>query len=251
MRLFGMLIVLGALTPAAAAAQNDVAIKPGSELLKATNIRERQDTFTIVNYRDGKMFRESRLVRTVKRVREGNQNLIRQAQVYDTPNGVTVDTSWIDALTLAPVRYYADILSEKQEFRYKGSSFEGTVTPRDSAPRTVSETKPEPFFDMVSFDLLYAAIPLAAGSTASISGYNPPRMFLNLKVSPAGEDRIPRKDGTLADVLKIRYEVNGRGIDAWLDPKTHEFVRMGSAQGGNAFWKVRSDFAVPAPGAIQ
>ena len=247
MRLFAVVALLAGLTPTAALAQTDVAIKPGSELLKAPSIRARQDTFTIVNYRDGKVFRESRLVRTVARVREGSQDLIRQAQVYTTPNGLTVDTSWIDAKTLAPVRYFADILTEKQQFQYKGSSFEGIVTPKDSAARAVSDSKPDPFFDMVSFDLLYAALPLAAGSSASITGYNPPRMFLNVKVSPAGEDRIPRQDGTLGDVLKIRYEVNGRAIDVWLDPKTHELVRMGSAQGGNAFWKVRSDYAVPAP----
>jgi hypothetical protein len=248
MRVIAVLSLFGMLTSAHATAQvSDVVIRPGSEIIKAAKIRERQDTFTIVNYRDGKVFRESRLVRTVARVRDGARSLIRQAQVYNTFNGITVDTSWIDAATLEPVRYYADILTEKQEFRYQGSSFEGTVTPKDSAARTVSEAKAEPFFDMVSLDLLYAALPLEPGFSAALTGYNPPRMFINVKVSPVGADRIPRKDGALVDVLKIRYELMGRPLDVWLDAKTHELVRMGSAQGGNAFWKVRSDFAVPAP----
>jgi hypothetical protein len=247
MRIIAVLILLSVVTSTSAAAQvSDVAIQPGSQKLNPAKIREREDTFTIVNYRDGKVLRESRLVRTVARIQDGARTVIRQAQVYNTPNGITVDTSWIDANTLEPVRYYADILTEKQEFRYKGSSLEGIITPRDSAPRTVSDTKAEAFFDMVSLDLLYAALPLEPGFSAAMTGYNPPRMFINVKVSPAGADRIPRRDGTLTDVLKIRYEIMGRPLDVWLDAKTHELVRMGSTQGGNAFWKVRSDFAVPA-----
>jgi hypothetical protein len=45
--------------------------------------------------------------------------------------------------------------------------------------------------------------------------------------------------------VKIRYEVFGRPIDVWLDAQSHELVRMGSAQAGAGFWKVRSGFAVP------
>ena len=63
--------------------------------------------------------------RDVTRMREGDRDLLVFAQRYNTPQGITVDTSWVDAATLAPVRYFADVYGEIQTFTFNGNTGSG------------------------------------------------------------------------------------------------------------------------------
>jgi hypothetical protein len=83
-------------------------IEPGSPLLKMDRLTASIDSFRIESSARGQK-RVTTMVRVVERALVDGRDVLVFAQRYHTPQGTTVDTSWVDAGTLAPVRYFADV----------------------------------------------------------------------------------------------------------------------------------------------
>ena len=231
-------------TAAAAGAQdNKVALAPGNSALNVARITAGTDSFVIENYRQGSLFRSTRLVREVHKVNVGGRAMLRQSQTYATPDGTTVDTTWIDAATLAPVRYYADIYGEIQRFEFDGVAVKGTVVPKDSAARDASFNAPAPFFNAVAMDLVHQAYKFDEGSAVGFPIYNPPRGSIEVALKFVAHEKLPLKNG--GTIGAIRLSFNSRS-HLWIDAKDGRLLINGGGMGGNAFWKVRTDIDASA-----
>lgn len=236
-------------------AQDAVTIVPGSEELNTSRIAASVDSFTINNYREGKLWRTGKLVRVVERVTENGRTMLRQSQTYDTPDGITVDTTWVDANTLAPVRYFAEVYGDIQKFTFDGKAARGTVIPKDSTPRDTSFTAETPFFNFVALDLVTQALRFVPGAAFKFSAYNPPMMTLDFDLKYVGREQLPLVGGGTIDAIRVTYI---RGTHLWLDANDGRLLINGGGRGGAAFWKVRNgidasalieaSLAAPAPG---
>ena len=240
--LLAVALTAGASLPAYAA-QDTLRLAPGNAAIKSARITAGTDTFTINNYRDGKVWRSATLVRVVGRVTDNGRNTLRQSQTYQTPDGITVDTTWIDAATLAPIRYYADIYGEKQTFAFDGVNVKGTVVPKDSASRDASLTAAAPFFNAVAMDLVHQAVPLDSGAVLRFPVYNPPRGAIDVVLVNVKREKLPLKQG--GEIEAVRLSFNGRS-HLWVDARNGRLLINGGGMGGNAFWKVRSDINADA-----
>jgi hypothetical protein len=231
--------------PAPALPAQAPAIEPGDARLRLANIRTGTDSFRIESNFGGRE-RKSTLIRTVTRARDGERDVLVFAQFYRTEQGNTVDTSWVDARTLAPVRYFADVYGEIQKFTFDGKTGQGTVTPKDSAARPVTVANATPFFNAVALDLLYESLPLAADFSAAIALYNPPRASFSIELKVVGEEELPLAAGGSVRAWKLEYRLGPNAQQLWLDRNTGRFLRIGTAQSANWFYKYRADLAPPA-----
>jgi hypothetical protein len=216
-------------------------LAPGSPLLRADRIRMSTDSFRIESYRADTLWRSATLIRQVSRTRD----TIVFAQTYRTNEGTTVDTSWVDARSLAPRRYFAEVYGEVQQFRFEGMEANGTVVPKDSASRPVAVKSQVPFFNAVAVDLIYSALPLAPGFTVDVPMYNPPRALMTIKLHVVGEDKLLKRDGGTVDAWLLDYQLGPITQKLWLDRKTGGFLRISASQAGNAFHKYREDLEQP------
>lgn len=219
-------------------------MEPGSPLLRTGQRVPAVDTFRIES-RSGTLQRSSVMVRTIERSRLDGRDVLVFAQRYLTPQGITVDTSWVDARTLAPVRYFADVYGEIQRFSFDGRSGTGTVTPKDSASRPVTVTNATPFFNAVAVDLLYDALPWSADFAATASLYNPPRASFAISLRVTGEEELPLVAGGSVKAWVVEYQLGSGTQTLWVDRSTGEFLRIGGSRGENQFWKYRSDLKAP------
>jgi hypothetical protein len=228
----------------AAPVDGQIPLEPGDSLLRVSQLRVGADSFRIVSNFGGQV-RSTLLLRTVQRTAAEGRELLVFAQQYFTERGVTVDTSWLDARTLAPVRYIADVYGEIQQFSFDGKSGVGTVTPKGSAARPVAVDLPTPFFNAVALDLLYASLPHATGLTVSVPMYNPPRAALTITLRVTGEEDLPLAAGGVIRAWTVDYQLGPNTQKVWLDRRTGEFLRIGSTQGANYFYKYRLDLEPP------
>jgi hypothetical protein len=236
-------VVLAVLaTPAPSWAQ--ATIEPGSPQLRTDRIPTGVDSFRIESSARGQK-RVATMVREVERAQVDGRDVLVFAQRYHTPQGITVDTSWVDARTLAPVRYIADVYGEIQAFTFDGRSGSGTVTPKDSASRPVSVSNATPFFNAVALDLLYSALPWSADFAASAVIYNPPRAAFTISLRVTGEEDLPLAAGGSVKAWVVEYSLGPGKQTLWVDQSNGDFLRIGTSQGENYFWKYRLDLSPP------
>jgi hypothetical protein len=220
------------------------AMVPGDLRLRTANIQAGTDSFRIES-KFGGQTRKTTLTRTIRRVRTDGRDQFVLAQLYRTETGNTVDTSWVDAQTLAPVRYFADVYGEIQTMRINGRTATGTVTPRDSATRQVTVNGIMPFFNAVALDLVYTSLPWTAGFTVTVPIYNPPRASFMVMLSVTGEESLPLAAGGTITAWKLDYRIGPNVQHVWVDKRTGEFLRIGGMQGASYYYKYRADLERP------
>jgi hypothetical protein len=221
-------------------------VEPGDSRLRTSTIRVGTDSFRIESTFGGQS-RQSTMIRTISRQRADGREVFVFAQLYRTERGNTVDTSWVDTQTLAPVRYFADVYGEIQAFRFDGKDGTGTVTPKDSAARTVTVSAATSFFNAVAIDLVYASLPWTDGSSFGIPVYNPPRAHFVIELRTVGQERLPLAAGGTIDAWKLEYRLGPNAQTLWLDQRTGDFLRIGGSQAAGSFYKYRMDLAPPPP----
>jgi hypothetical protein len=226
-------------------AQSALPLLPGDALLRPDQVRPGIDSFRIESYRDGVLTRSSTLTRSITRAQviDGPQFVF--AQTYRTPQGMTHDTSWVDAGTLAPIQYAADVYGSIQRVQFSGREARGTVTVRDSAPRSVTLETARPFFNAVALDLVYGSIPWEPGRSVEFLALNPPGSQMTIHLQVIGVDTLDRVAGSAVPAWLLDYRAGPLTQRLWLDRRTGEFLRIGSERGGSAFYKYRADLKPP------
>lgn len=153
-------------------------------------------------------------------------------------NGSTdVDSSVVDAATLAPVRYAARVGTESECFWFRGDSAIGTVVDSDSAPSAFAEQSPHPFFLAVADLEVLAALPLAHGYEARFASYNPGRGFHDVHIRVEALDTVATLGVSVA-AWRVSYDAGAAPTVLWLGETDHELIRSRSTlRTGATFWR--------------
>jgi hypothetical protein len=75
--------------------------------------------------------------------------------------------------------------------------------------------------------------------------YNPPRAALTITLRVTGEEDLPLAAGGVIRAWTVDYQLGPNTQKVWLDRRTGEFLRIGSTQGANYFYKYRLDLEPP------
>jgi hypothetical protein len=87
---------------------------------------------------------------------------------FDTPNAVTVDSSWIDARTLKPLRMTSTNPARVVALHFDGARVRGGTTPAKGAATTLDRQLDVRPFEWNMFGLALSALPLEAGYRTSM-----------------------------------------------------------------------------------
>ncbi|HEX5004908.1 MAG TPA: hypothetical protein VFV65_06300 [Gemmatimonadales bacterium] len=222
------------------AVQSPTVVTPASPRLQPSCAPAAVDTFELVLLAPGQ---PERVVATLRRTwapsREGGAQVCVLEQHYSRSGSSDLDSSIVNAGTLAPVRYWAQVDQEIQRFRFSADSATGTVQAGDSTPRVVAEGAPSPYFLGVADLEVLRALPLAAGFHARFMSYNPPRGFHDVEVQVEGVDSIAVGGKTTA-AWRLGYQAGGAPTVLWLRRDNGALLRSKSVlRNGAVFWRRR------------
>lgn len=160
-------------------------------------------------------------------------------QRYLRAGATDVDSSIIDAATLAPIRYSARVGTSTEHFWFRGDSAGGTVEDGDSARQVYAERSPRPFFLAVADLHVLQALPLAPGYEARFPSYNPGRDFHDVSIRVEALDTLATVDGPVT-AWRVQYDAGAAPTVMWLSVPGHELVRSRSTlRNGAVFWRRR------------
>lgn len=220
------------------AVQSPTIVNPASPMLRPSCAPASVDTFELVILTPGQ---PERLVSTLRRswapAREGGAAVCVLEQHYTRSGSSDLDSSIVDAGTLVPVRYWAQVGQELQRFRFSGDSAIGTLQVADSAPRAVTEGAAGPYFLGVADIEVLRALPLAPGFHARFQSYNPPRGFHEVEIQVEVLDTI-EVGGKPVVAWRVGYEGGGAPTIIWLRRDDGALLRSRSAlRNGAVFWR--------------
>ncbi|MEP6687414.1 MAG: hypothetical protein ABJC36_03635 [Gemmatimonadales bacterium] len=87
---------------------------------------------------------------------------------FETPNATTVDSSWIDARTLRPLRMRSSNAARVVALEFDGQRVRGGTTPSSGAPTTLDQQLGVRPFEWNMFGLAVSALPLQPGYRATM-----------------------------------------------------------------------------------
>ena len=90
---------------------------------------------------------------------------------FDTPNATTVDSSWIEARTLRPIRMRSSNASRVVSLDFEGQRVRGGTTPTAGAPTSLDQQLGVRPFEWNMFGLALSALPLGPGYRATMPVY--------------------------------------------------------------------------------
>jgi hypothetical protein len=92
--------------------------------------------------------------------------------IFDTPRARTVDSSWIDPVTLKPLRFQSHNAARTVTLDFAADRVRGQTTPADSAPSTYDRKLGVAPFEWNVLALAVSALPLREGYCANLPVYS-------------------------------------------------------------------------------
>jgi hypothetical protein len=90
---------------------------------------------------------------------------------FDTPNALTVDSSWVDGRTLRPIRMRSSNSSRVVSLSFDGDGVRGGTTPSTGAPTPLDQRLHARPFEWNMFGLALSALPLKPGYRVTMPVY--------------------------------------------------------------------------------
>jgi len=90
---------------------------------------------------------------------------------FDTPRARTVDSSWVDARTLRPIRMRSSNSARVVSLSFEGDRVRGGTTPSTGAPTPLDQQLDARPFEWNIFGLALSALPLEPGYRATMPVY--------------------------------------------------------------------------------
>ncbi|HET9041092.1 MAG TPA: hypothetical protein VFN40_13020, partial [Gemmatimonadales bacterium] len=87
---------------------------------------------------------------------------------FETPNATTVDSSWIDARSLRPLRMRSSNSARVVSLEFEGQRVRGGTTPATGSPTTLDQRLAVRPFEWNMFGLAVSALPLRPGYRATM-----------------------------------------------------------------------------------
>jgi len=90
---------------------------------------------------------------------------------FETPRATTIDSSWIDAATLRPLRMHSSNKARVVTLEFDGRRVRGRTVPAEGDPTSVDEELAVRPFEWNMFGLAVSALPLRPGYRATMPVY--------------------------------------------------------------------------------
>lgn len=101
----------------------------------------------------------------------GGKTGLLSVQTFDFGGKLTVDSSFADLRTLAPILHRSHNESRDMKLDFDLARVTGTVAPKSGDVKSIDQTTAVRTFDSNIADVVYAALPLADGYSAAIPTY--------------------------------------------------------------------------------
>lgn len=123
---------------------------------------------------------------------------------FETPNATTVDSSWIDASTLRPLRMRSSNKARVVSLEFEGQRVRGGTTPSTGSPTTLDERLDARPFEWNMFGLALSALPLRPGFRATMPVYiDRFSRIIWYSVEVVRDTSIVRRTGTHAPMWEV------------------------------------------------
>ena len=84
-------------------------------------------------------------------------------QTFESPRATTVDSSWVDARTMQPIRMFSGNRSRTIELQFAGTDLRGRMVPDTGAAKVLDQALSARPFEWNTFGLAVSSLPLRTG----------------------------------------------------------------------------------------
>jgi hypothetical protein len=145
---------------------------------------------------------------------------------FDTPNALTVDSSWVDPATLSPIRMQSSNRFRVVDLEFGAGTVRAITTPTDSTPTTSEHPLAVRAFEWNMLPLALSSLPLRPGYTARIPVFSDRAgqvVWYSLRV--AADTFLTRTSGYRSPMWQLVARADSGGPDAqWWVSQRHHFV---------------------------
>jgi hypothetical protein len=223
------LVVPALLLACAPAAAAQTVLRPGSAEVSTQAIAARTDDFELytsdVAVPIGRMTLRTRLA-TV----EGTPAIVRTETMWMDDEVVQVDSFTLNAGTLAPLAMHTSNDEVDTDLRFTPGSVR-QVDGGEWGADTSHVALPEPVFLGGTVDVLLAALPLAAGYTASLAVYDASDGVDTIAVEVEAADEVALPDGRRVPAWRVMVTEAFLVSTYWMDRESHTLVQFESPDG--------------------
>lgn len=226
------ILSLALLLTAAAAAPLEAqeTVRPGHPSLRLDRLQPGTDSLRVWRITGDDRRRGPLQIQSIERITRGGEELLRLAFTLESERGNLYDTTTFRLPSLAPVRHVSRPDPggpwRTLEVRYGDGIVEGTVTPPDSASRSLEATLEAPVFDPGVGQILLAILPLAAGYEARVPMFSHEALEAELYTYRVIGEGVAVFRGDTVDIWKVEMSLpSGRSFDTTVEKSTGRFVR--------------------------
>lgn len=145
---------------------------------------------------------------------------------FDTPNALTVDSSWVNPATLSPIRMQSSNKFRVVDLEFRAGSVRTTTTSADSAPRTSEHPLAVRPFEWNMLPLALSSLPLRVGYAARLPVFSDRAgQVVWYSVRVAADTFLTRASGYRSPMWQLVARADSGGPDAqWWVSQRHHFV---------------------------
>ena len=145
---------------------------------------------------------------------------------FDTPNALTVDSSWVDPATLSPIRMQSSNKFRVLDLEFGAGTVRATTTPAGGAPTTSEHPLAVRPFEWNMLPLALSSLPLRPGYTAQLPVFSDRAgRVVWYSVRVAADTFLTRASGYRSPMWQLVARADSGGPDAqWWVSQRHHFV---------------------------
>jgi hypothetical protein len=145
---------------------------------------------------------------------------------FDTPNALTVDSSWVEPATLSPIRMQSSNKFRVLELEFGNGAVRATTTPAGGAPTTSEHPLTVRPFEWNMLPLALSSLPLRSGYTAQLPVFSDRAgRVVWYSVRVAADTFLTRAGGYRSPMWQLVARADSGGSEAqWWVSQRHHFV---------------------------
>jgi hypothetical protein len=156
----------------------------------------------------------------------GGRPVLLHVLTFDTPNALTVDSSWVDPATLSPIRMQSSNKFRVLDLEFSQGSVRATSTPAGGPPETSDHPLTVRPFEWNMLPLALSSLPLRPGYTAQLPVFSDRAgRVVWYTVRVAADTFLTRASGYRSPMWQLVARADSGAPDAeWWVSQRHHFV---------------------------
>jgi len=156
----------------------------------------------------------------------GGRQVLLHVVTFDTPNALTVDSSWVDPATLSPIRMQSRNKFRVLDLEFGAGTVRATTTPAGGAPTTSEYPLAARPFEWNMLPLALSSLPLLPGYVAQLPVFSDRAgRVVWYSVRVVADTFLTRASGHRSPMWQLVARADSGGPDAqWWVSQRHHFV---------------------------